>query len=42
MERFEAHLKARVSFKQTGGLGLILENNKIWASYMVSEEPDYF
>lgn len=42
MEKFEQHLKSRQSYKQVGGLNLILENNKIWANYMVSEEPDYF
>lgn len=42
MEKFEHHLKSRQSTVQVGGLDLILENNKIWANYMVSEEPDYF
>lgn len=42
MERFETHLKSRQSIVATGGLNLILENNRIWANYMVAEEPDYF
>lgn len=42
MDRFEEHLKSRQSMFINGGLNLILENNKIWAQYMVSEEPDYF
>jgi len=42
MEKFEQYLKSRQSVHQTTGLELILENNKIWANYMVSEEPDFF